>query len=465
MYTRFFTGLLLSASILTPVYQTQAQPQPDKPNVVLILADDLGWRDLSCMGSSYYETPAIDQLAEDGMLFSQAYASAPVCLPTRAALMTGKAPARLHMTAVFDRDGGIMPLIPPQWNNTLPHKEFTLAERFQELGYVTAIMGKWHLGPSEAFWPENHGFDVNVAAWASGRPDSFFPPYNNPRLSDGPAEEYLTDRIAKEAETFITAHADRPFFLYLPFYNPHLPLEAPQSTIEYFEQKNPDGGQKIPTYAAMIAHLDKAVDRILNTLKTNGLTENTIVIFTSDNGGVKTLGDIEVTDNHPLRSEKFLLYEGGIRVPLIVKWPGIIQPGSRTRQLAITTDFLPTLMTICGKPIEQTQLDGIDLTAVFRNGDSSLIERELGWHYPHYMPRQAMKPSSAFRSGDMKLIHWHEDHRIELYNLSNDLGETHDLSRQQPEQALELYQRLENWRTRVGAQMPRPNPAFITPDE
>jgi arylsulfatase A len=454
--TRFLISSLLFV-LLLPLAGSNR-----KPNLVLILADDLGWRDLSCMGSSYYETPAIDQLAADGLLFTDAYASAPVCLPTRAALMTGKSPARLNMTAVFDRDGGTMPLLPPEWNNTLSHEEHTLAERLKDLGYTTAIMGKWHLGLTEEYWPEHHGFDVNVAGWSSGRPDSYFPPYNNPRLPDGPDGEYMTDRLAAEADAFISRMADKPFFLYLPFYNPHSPLEAPQTSVARFAEKPTDGGQRIPTYAAMLAHLDLAVDRILKALDREGIADETLVIFTSDNGGVLTLGDILVTDNAPLRSEKFQLYEGGIRVPLLVRWPGVTPVGKRTRQVAITTDLFATLLSVAGAPMDQWGPDGMDLTPVLRLGDDARVDRTLGWHYPHYMPRQAMKPCSALRSGDYKLLHWHEDHRLELYDLSVDLGEKRNLATSQPEMTLDLYRKLESWRRQVGAHMPRPNPSFET---
>lgn len=432
-----------------------------RPNIVLIFADDLGWRDLSCMGSKYYETPAIDQLAADGLLFTDAYAAAPVCAPTRAALMTGKSPARLHQTAVFDRDRGEMPLVPPEWKHHLPLEEVTIAERLKECGYTTAIMGKWHLGVEEELWPQNQGFDVNVGAWKSGRPDSYFPPYNNPMLPDGPEGEYLTDRLANEAVKFIKKNSDSPFFLYLPFYNPHSPIEAPPETIDRFKNKLPDGGQKSPEYAAMIAHLDMAVEGVMKTLKEQGIAENTLVIFTSDNGGVKTIWDLEITDNAPLRAEKFLLYEGGIRVPLIVKWPGKTPVGEKTNQMAYTTDLLPTIMSAIGKPVFEPDLDGVDLTPVLKNGDAARFPRMLAWHYPHYMPRQNMRASSAIRAGDYKLIHWHDSHQIELYNLAEDIGEQNNLAPEMPEKALEMYDKLDDWRKRVNAQMPRPNPKYV----
>lgn len=448
---------ILVSLIYLASLQIHAQP---KPNIVFILADDLGWRDLSCMGSEYFETPNIDRLASQGLLFTDAYAAAPVCTPTRAAFMTGKSPAQLGITAVFDRDRREMPLLPPDWPHALPHHEYTIAERLKDGGYVTAHMGKWHLGPTEAFWPETHGFDVNIAGCNLGRVPTFFSPYENPRISNGPEGEYLTERLGREAANFIRQQADTSFFLYLPFYSPHAPLEAPEASITAFEGKEPDGGQKIPTYAAMIAELDKAVGMVMGALEEAGLADNTLLVFTSDNGGVKTIWDVEITDNAPLRAEKFLLYEGGIRVPLIIRWPAVTPTGAKTRQLVSTIDFLPTIMAAVGAPVLAPNTDGIDLNPVLRMGDDALTNRPLAWHYPHYMPRQDMKPSSAMRVGQYKLIHWLEDHRIELFDLENDIGETKNLAPKMPEKTMQLYHQLETWRNQVGALMPRPNPAY-----
>lgn len=462
-FPRHLTYRLILVALITFTRVSVVQDvfaQKAMPNIVLIMADDLGWRDLSCMGSKYYETPAIDQLAKEGLLFTNAYSAAPVCAPTRAALMTGKSPARLHLTAVFDRDRGEMPLLPPEWMHHLPLSEVTIAERLKEFGYTTAIMGKWHLGNEEKYWPENQGFDVNVGAWRSGKPKSYFPPYENPKLPDGPEGEYMTDRLASEATKFIEDHADKSFFLYFPTYNPHSPIEAPETTIARFKDKEPDGEQDSPAYAAMIAHLDMAVEKIVKALEDAGITQNTLLIFTSDNGGVKTIWDLEITDNAPLRSEKFLLYEGGIRVPLIVKWPGHTPVGQQTTQMAVSTDWVPTIMSIIGQPIFEPTLDGVDLSFVIKNGEQAKTPRMLAWHYPHYMPRQKMKPSSAIRAGDMKLIHWHESHRVELFDLAKDLSESKDISAEYPEKAQALYSQLHNWRERVGAQMPVPNPTY-----
>ncbi|WP_154858529.1 sulfatase [Cyclobacterium xiamenense] len=438
-----------------------AQGNSGRPNIVLILADDLGWSDLGCYGSSYYETPNIDRFAAEALRFTDAYSSAPVCAPTRAALMTGKSPGQLRLTAVFDRDFEKMPLLPPNWVKQLPVEEVTLGERFKEIGYTTGIMGKWHLGKTADFWPENQGFDVNVGAWESGRPASYFPPYKNPKISDEVPGEYLTDRIAREAVGFIEDNRDRPFFLYLPFYSPHLPLEAPEETIAHFRGKEPYRKQKNPTYAAMVARLDQAVGAVLKTLDSLDLADNTLVVFTSDNGGVLSLSETLVTDNHPLRAEKFLLYEGGIRVPLIVRWPGIVPKGSKTSQLAVSHDMLPTLLSAAGSPLFDDRIEGVDLLPVFKQGELAKFNRVLTWHYPHYMPRQEMKPSSAIRVGDMKLIHWHESHKLELYDLGNDIGESRNLAKSMPGVAKTLYSYLDDWRMRRGVQMPVPNPAFV----
>jgi arylsulfatase A-like enzyme len=431
----------------------------DRPNIVLILADDLGWRDLGCMGSQFYETPAIDGLAAKGLLFSRAYASAPVCLPTRAALMTGKSPARLGMTAVFDRDRGEKPLLPPDWPNELPHDEVTLAEYLREHGYATAIIGKWHLGITEENWPEHHGFDHNVGGTHIGRPPSYFSPYQNPRIADGPEGEYLTERLAAEAVNFIGGRGEQPFFLYFSLFTPHSPLEAREEVIGKYREKSPVDEQDNPVYAAMITHMDEAVNRVLQALEQEGIAEETLVIFTSDNGGVRTIWDQHFTSNKPLRGEKFQLYEGGIRVPLIVRWPGVTPEGKVTEQLAISTDFLPTILDILQVHPHEPLPDGVSLLPVLRQGDAGRFGRDLFWHFPHYMPRQDMAPASALRDDRFKLLHHYEDHRLELFDLSRDPGETLNLAPEQPGKALQMFERLREALQQTGALLPRPNPA------
>jgi arylsulfatase A-like enzyme len=428
-----------------------------KPNIVLILADDLGWMDLSCQGSGYYHTPAIDQLAREGMRFSDAYAAAPVCLPTRASLMTGQCPARLHMTAVFDRDRGKRQLLPPKWTNTLALEQRTLAERLKEVGYTTAHIGKWHLGPPEQFWPEHQGFDVNKAGYAAGEPKSYFSPYHNPRLEDGPDGEYLTDRLTREAQRFIIDNREKPFFLYMAHYSPHAPLAALQSDIEPFKDKSPWNGQGNPTYAAMVAALDRSVGQLRQTLEQQGLWENTLVLFLSDNGGVNRLYSGEqVTSNSPLRDAKATLYEGGIRVPMIVRWPGRIKAGSLCAVPVTTDDILPTLLAAAGGGAQD--VDGVNLLPLLR-GRGGVKREALCWHYPHYYYND-VNPRGAIRMGEWKLLESYEDGALELYNLAQDIGEQHNLAPQMAQKAQQLRARLHWWLEQVGAQMPLPNPAF-----
>jgi arylsulfatase A-like enzyme len=425
------------------------------PNIVYILADDLGWSDFACFGSTVARTPHIDALAAQGLRCTDAYA-APVCLPTRASIMTGKAPARLHMTSVFDRDGGKERLLPPAWTNTLPLDERTLPERLRELGYATACLGKWHLGPPETHWPEHHGFDLNLGGYAAGDAKSFFSPYLNPRLPDGPPGEYLTDRLTAEAERFITANATRPFFIYLSHYAPHTPLQAPEADVAACAARL--NGQGNATYAAMIERLDAGVGRIVEALERSGVAGRTIVVVTSDNGGVlvNRKDGKPITSNAPLRGEKAQLYEGGIRVPFLVRWPGVIAPGTVSAVPMITEDHLPTLVAAAGGKADD--VDGADLTPLWRGG--TIADRDLAWHYPHYYYAPIGRgPASALRHGSLKLIAYHEG-RSELYDLAADLGEAHDLALSQPALVAELRGRLDAWRTRVGAQMPTPNPAW-----
>jgi len=435
----------------------------ERPNIVFILADDLGWRDLSVMGSEYYETPAIDQLAKDGALLTHAYASAPVCQPTRAAFLAGKTPARLHTTVVFDTDKGKEPLLPPKNVNYMPHEEITIAERLKELGYRTGMIGKWHFAPLPGYLPTEHGFDVNIAGCNMGKPKSYFSPYSNPELTDGPEGEYLTDRLAAEAAHFIESSGEDPFFLYLALYTPHIPLEAPEATIEHFRNKEPDNGHKEPVYAAMIAHMDAAVRTVLDTLEKQGLAENTIVVFTSDNGGLHPNPLYPyVTDNAPLRAGKFTLFEGGIRVPGIVRWPGKIPTGQTIDTPIVTHDWHTTFAKAAGADLADTQLDGVDLLPML-TGKTPLEPRQLGWHFPHYFVRQGFyltKPVSVLLDHPWKVHYDHETASVRLYNLEKDLGETTDLAEKQPEKAARMKDDLLAWLSQNNAAFPTKNPAF-----
>jgi len=429
-----------------------------RPNVVLILADDLGWTDVACYGSKLYETPQIDQLARDGMKFTQAYSACTVCSPTRAAMLTGKNPARLHIT---DWIPGQMPanpkLIVPDWTKYLPLDEISIARVLKERGYATASIGKWHLG-GEAYFPEKHGFDVNVGGTDLPNTQHYFSPYEIATIDDGPQGEYLTDRLTDEAIRFIEANKDKPFFLYLPHFTVHLPLQAKQALIaKYLAKIKPGMAQNNAVYAAMIESLDESVGRIREELKRLGIADRTIVIFASDNGG-----RVPTTSNLPLRLGKGSCYEGGTRVPLIVDWPGVTQPGSTCDTPVISMDLYPTIAAAAGAPEAVANAkDGVDLAPLLRQV-GGIKRDELFWHYPHYQHYQlgGATPYSAIRKGDYKLIEFLDDMRVELYDLGADVGEKNNLAVTMPEKVDELRQRLHAWREEVGAQMPARNEKY-----
>lgn len=438
----------------------------EKLNVVLILADDLGWTDLACYGSDFYETPHLDRLARDGMKFTQNYSACTVCSPTRAALMTGKYPARLHIT---DWIPGLMPdnpkLLVPDWTKFLPLTEKTIADAFKSAGYRTGSIGKWHLG-TEEYYPEKHGFDVNIAGTDKPAPPSYFAPWKIPTLTEGKDGEYVTDRLAEEAEKFIEAAKDQPFFLYLPHFAVHTPIQGRADLVAKYRAKlRPGLTHSNAAYAAMVESLDEAVGRVRKRLDELKLADRTIVIFTSDNGGLITRG---TTSNKPLRYGKASAYEGGVRVPLIVHWPGVTKHGSVSDTPVITMDLFPTLLEMAGlkspNPISPTGpsgRDGLSLVPLLR-GTGKLARSELFWHYPHHQHYQlgGATPYSAIRSGDFKLVEFFNDMHAELYNLREDIGEQRDLAALQPDKAKELRARLHAWRTAVAAQMPTPNPNY-----
>ncbi len=449
--------LLLLAGLLVAAIPTRAADE--RPNVILILVDDLGWTDLGCQGSDLYQTPNIDELARDGMRFTQAYAACTVCSPTRAAVLTGKYPARLHLTDwIHGHKRPRAKLLPPAWTEYLPREETTLAECLKKAGYATAHMGKWHLGNKEEGWPDAHGFDLNLGGYHRGQPPSYFSPYRIPSLEDGPKGENLTDRLGAEAAKFIATHRDEPFFLYLPTYAVHTPLQTkPELRSKYQELTQPSLRHQNPTYAGMIESLDQAVGKIMAALEQHQLSKQTIVIFTSDNGGLKLR---KVTNNAPLRAGKGSNYEGGVRVPAIIRWPGVVPPNSVCAEPIISMDFLPTILAVTKTQDSlpaKTPVDGINLMSVLKNPKASLERSALYWHYPHYHPGGAT-PYGAIRAGDWKLIEFYEDNRRELYHLAEDLGENTNLAAEMPERVAELQQRLANWRKAVGAQMPRANP-------
>jgi arylsulfatase A len=430
-----------------------------KPNVIVILADDLGWTDLGCFGSDYYQTPNIDKLAKDGMRFTQNYSACTVCSPTRAALLTGKYPARLHVTDwIPGRPPGNPKLLVPDWTKFLSLNEPTFADAFKAAGYTTASIGKWHLG-GEAYYPDKHGFDINVAGTEAGSPlKGYFAPYQISTLAEGPKGEYLTDRMGAEAVRFVEQHKDKPFCLYLPHFAVHTPIQAKQAVVDKYRNEVKSGkNHQNPVYAAMVESMDDAVGMLRRKLEESKLSEQTIIIFTSDNGG-----HLPTTSNVPLRVGKGSCYEGGTRVPMIVYWPGVTKAGSLNETPVISMDIYPTILEMAGvKDVVGHKPDGVSLVPLLRQG-GSLKRDALFWHYPHYQLYQqgGTKPYSAVRKGDFKLLEFHDDMRVELYDLKNDIGELNDLAMKMPEKRDELRKTLHAWRREVGAQMPARNPAY-----
>jgi arylsulfatase A-like enzyme len=413
------------------------------PNVVLIVADDLGINDLGCYGRADHRTPNLDRLASEGMRFTCAYTAQPICSPSRAALMTGKCPARLNLTNYLPGrpDADSQKLLQPRIEGQLPLGEVTIAEWLQNAGYKTGLFGKWHLG-GPGFLPQDQGFDVTIS-----------PPANTePTPASGGKGEFT---IAAAAEQFIDENKERPFFCYVAHNNPHVPLAAAPQLIE----KNADAFN--PVYAAMIETLDAAVGRVMAKIEALGLTQRTVFVFTSDNGGLHVLESprTPATYNHPFRAGKGFLYEGGLRVPLIVRWPGGIAAGGVCETPIVLTDLAPTLLEMAGIDVAETvgPLDGISIRQLLSGG--SLPARKFYWHFPNYT-NQGGRPAGAIRDGSWKLVEHFEDNSVELFDLSKDLGETTNLAETQSDRCEELRHELRAWRTRVGARMPAPNPDF-----
>ncbi len=470
-------GVMTWLSLLTGTSTAATVEQPlRQPNIVFILADDLGWADLGCYGADLHETPNLDQLASEGVRFTSAYAM-PVCSPTRAALLTGRHAARVHMTIWSEgslRGPQNRKLLQADSLHSLPHTETTLAKHLQDAGYLTALVGKWHLGDADHY-PETHGFDVNIGGTHWGAPQTFWWPYRGtgrfgpefryvPHLEFGQPGEYLTDRLTDEAIAVIDHAGDKPFFLYLAHHAPHTPIEAKAGDIEHFESRlRPDMQHQNAVYAAMVKSLDESVGRVLAHLTSRGLDESTIVIFASDNGGFvgvdrKAGQTVPVTNNAPLRSGKGSCYEGGIRVPLTIRWPGVTSQGTECDEPVVVMDLFPTLLAAAGLAPAEVELDGLDLRPLLENPAAKLDRDALFFHYPHYYPTTT--PVSAIRAGPWKLLEYFEDDRVELYRLNEDLGEATNLAAQFPEEAKQLCERLHNWRQDVGAALPSLNPNF-----
>jgi arylsulfatase A-like enzyme len=468
--------ILLPAALLSLFAASQGPSEAadrPKPNFIFILIDDLGWKDLGCYGGTFAETPQCDKLAAQGMRFTDAYAACPVCSPTRASILTGKYPAPLHLTDWLP-GRAVRPtqkLLRPKFQQFLPLEEVTQARALKPLGYASASIGKWHLGGARSS-PEKHGFDLNVGGSERGSPPRYFFPYRNqsyrlPGLERGQEGEYLTDRLTDEAEKFITAHRDKPFFLYLAHYAVHIPLQAKKNLVAKYEAKakaGPDDARNNPVYAAMVESTDDSVGRVLKKLEALQIADRTVVMLFSDNGGlsVREGPHTPATSNAPLRAGKGYLYEGGIREPLLIRWPGVIRPGSVCDVPVCSIDFFPTLLELAGGKVDPGKhVDGVSLVPLLKQAGRPKRDA-LYWHYPHYS-NQGGKPGGAVRRGDFKLIEVYEDGRLELYDLKADVGEKNDLAAQMPDRAKELYQALKAWRKAVHAQMPAPNPDYRPP--
>jgi arylsulfatase A-like enzyme len=443
--------VLVAAAVAAPAPVAAA----DRPNVVVFLIDDLGWADPGCYGNMFHETPHIDKLAKDGLRFTNGYAACTVCSPTRAALLTGQYPARLHVTDwIAGHKRPFATLKVPAWTMHLPHETHSLAEAFKADGYATASVGKWHLGTADSY-PEKHGFDLNVGGTNLGSPPGYFAPEKIPTLPPGKAGEFLPDRLTKEAVKFITANKDRPFFLYFPHYAVHTPIAGrPEVIAKYARKAEATGVKKNATYAALFEGVDDSVGAVRKALADLNLADKTIVVFTSDNGGL-----LPVTTNPPFRAGKGSAYEGGVRVPWIVRWPGVTKPGTTSDVPVITCDLYPTLVEACGLTVPATHaVDGVGLVSVLKGGAAP--EREaLYWHYPHYHPGGAT-PYSAARFGDWRVVEFFETGKVELYNLKDDVGEKTDLAAKEPGRTATFHAKLKAWRQAVGAQLPTPNPEY-----
>ncbi len=465
-----------------PLAAQKNQPK----NILFILADDLGWKDLSCTGSDYYESPNIDRIAQNGIRFTNGYAACSVSSPSRASILTGQYTPRHGITSwigdpageAWRKNNRCTKLLPPDYARELPKATITLAERLKAHGYKTFFAGKWHLGDVGSD-PENHGFEINIGGWESGSPKGgYFSPYSNPRLPDGPKGENLSIRLANETNKFIEQHIKKnkkqPFLAYLSFYAVHAPIQTTRERWEYFREKAEKQGiqetgfvfdrrlpvrqvQDDPVYAGLIQQMDDAVGIVLNKLKELGLDKNTLIVFTSDNGGVSS-GDNYATSNLPLRGGKGRQWEGGVRVPFLMQIPGTTSPHTTSAIPVIGTDFYPTLLDYAGIPMPAGQVcDGISLLPVIQGKD--IPSRALFWHYPHY-GNQGGDPASSIREGDWKLIYYYEDNRYELYNLAIDATESEFMNAQYPEKLNELRIKLNAWLSGIHATTPVADPQY-----
>jgi len=496
---RLLTPILLAAGLWSVSHA--AKPL----NVVLILADDLGVMDLSPYNPhTFYETPALKRLADSGVLFTDGYAASPVCLPTRSAIVTGQWPSRTRNTQYFGgpnqffgqslpenhdplKDGNFRnreryPLLPAPYLAQLAESHTTIAEALKARGYATFFAGKWHLGPKGS-WPTDHGFDSNFGGHQGGGPyggDKYFSPYGNPNLPDGPKGEHLPDRLATETAKFISQSKDRPFFAFLSFYSVHTPLIGRPDLVEKYKKRRlelglTDGFEPEPprqnrvtqshaVYAAMVEAMDLAIGKVLDALEAEGVADHTLVIFTSDNGGLST-SEGSPTTNLPFRAGKGWLYEGGIREPVIVRWPGVTPQGASSSWRVTSTDFYPTILEAAGLPLLPEQhMDGVSMVPALKNPAATNDERPLYWHFPHW-GNQGGSPGAAVRLGDWKLIDWFWGKPAELFHLGRDIGERANVADENPEVVARLRKILDDFHTDTQALMPHPNPNAREPFE
>ena len=493
MDTKSIVGIgIITIAPLATILHMNKQEKP-KPNVIFILLDDFGYTDLGCYGSKFYETPNIDRLSRQGIRFTDAYAACPVSSPTRASIMTGRYPVKTGITdwipgrQATSSGSKEDKFIALPFKQQLDLSEVTIAEVLRQNGYSTMISGKWHLGLEPKYWPENQGFDVNKGGYSAGAPNKsdnsngYFSPYGNPRLEDGPVGEYLTDRQTDEAIKFIERSKEKPFFVYLSYYAVHNPMQGKEQLIRKFTEKADSMGltrmqeftrekqwirksmsdnykeriiQSNPVYAAMIYSVDENIGRLLKKLNELKLDENTIIIFTSDNGGLST-SEGSPTCNSPLRAGKGWLYEGGIRVPLIIKYPGLHKTIAKVNTPVSSIDFFPTIIEMTGSDQVKTAVDGVSIVPLLKN--IKIKDRPLFWHYPHYS-NQGVEPGSAVRLGKYKLIDNFEKGRQELYDLEKDISESNDISETNPSETRELFNLLNDWRKNSKAKMMKPNP-------
>lgn len=462
----YFALICLFMACSSPIEEEESTEK--QANIILILVDDLGWKDLQSQGSSFYKTPHIDKLFEAGFTFTNAYASASNCAPSRACLLSGQYTPRHGIYTVGSSKRGKSNLrkLIPITNKTILHDSvISIADELKNVGYTTASIGKWHIGED----PLSQGFDINIGGTKLGHPKSYFSPYKNKNLDDKAEGEYLTDRLTSEAIQFLENNKEEKFFLYLPYFTVHSPYQAKENLVSKYDSLKTEDGQNNAVYAGMVEALDKNIGRIIKALDSLNLSNETMVIFTSDNGGVS-----RISSQHPLKYGKGSYYEGGIRVPMMIKWPSKIEPKIKSDEAVINLDIYPTILSAAGISNQNSKiLDGQSLMPLLMKEKEAIDERALFWHFPIYLQSTNFKfkdgrdqyfrtrPGSVIRKGKWKLHEYFEDGSFELYDLENDIGEEKNLVNEFPEIKKELYQLLNDWRMEVHADMPNEkNPDF-----